>query len=275
MTSPLTVSRAASLPTISVITVVRNGKQFVGQTIESVLKQRYANIEYIIIDGGSTDGTVDVIKSHEARIAKWVSEKDEGIAAAFNKGFSFSTGNYLLFLNSDDALANADIIAIVASAIVENDSPVLLYGDCNYLDRCSGRVLYRSSIDVPHKKRLLGRIIPQPSLFAHRSYFEKYGLFDLDFKIGMDHEWLLRGQFAERIVHLPLLVTNVRNGGVSTLNRGRVVDEIVLALKKNGYISSKWAELKVRGYYFLRAIAKSVLNNVGLYGAFDHFRNKR
>lgn len=273
--APSAPSHPASLPKISVVTVVRNGEQFVAQTIESVLKQRYANIEYIVIDGGSIDGTVDVIKSYETKITKWVSERDEGIADAFNKGFSFSTGVYVLFLNADDALANPDVMEMVARAIVGNDSPMLLYGDCNYLDRCSGEVLYRASIDVPHEKRLLGTMIPQPSLFAHRSYFEKYGLFDSNFKIGMDYEWLLRGGLAERIVHVPSLVTNVRNGGISTLDRKRVVDEIISALKKHGYVTSKWAETKMRGYFLVRSFAKSILDGIGLYGAFRHFRNRR
>ncbi|HEY5293653.1 MAG TPA: glycosyltransferase family 2 protein [Burkholderiales bacterium] len=273
--APSAPGHPASPPRISVITVVRNGVRFVGQTIESVLMQRYADLEYIVVDGGSTDGTVDVIKSHETQLAKWVSERDEGIADAFNKGISYSTGDYVLFLNADDALANPDVIDMVARNIVGNGSPVLLYGDCDVLDRDSGEVLYRASIDVPHKKLLLGKMIPHPSLFTHRSYFEKYGRFDPSFRIAMDYEWLLRGGLTERVVHVPLLVTNVRDGGMSTLDQKRVVDEIISALKKNRYISSTWAELKMRGYYLSRSFAKSFLDGIGLYTAFSRFRNRR
>lgn len=274
MATPAPVTPASS-PKISVITIVRNGEQFIGQTIESVLKQRYAGLEYIIIDGGSTDGTVDIIKSHASGIAKWVSEKDDGIADAFNKGLSFSTGDYVLFLNADDALANAETLERVAGEIAKNGSPTLLYGDCNVLDRSSGEVLYRASIEVPHKKLLLGKMIPQPGLFTHRSYFEKYGIFDPDFKIAMDFEWLLRGGLVEHIVHVPLLVTNVRDGGISTLDQKRVVDEIIRALKKNGHMSSKWAELELRGYYLMRSFAKSILDGMGLYKMFAYLRNRR
>lgn len=262
------------LPKISIITIVKNGQQFIEQAIQSVLEQSYENIEYMVIDGGSTDGTVDIIKTHELRITKWVSEKDEGIADAFNKGLSIASGDYVLFLNSDDALANTEVLASVAKKIIENKFPILIYGDCDVLDRSSGKVLYRANIQRSHKALKRGQMLPQPSLFTHRSYFEKYGVFDNHFKIAMDYEWLLRGGLKEEIVHMQLLVTRVRAGGISTLDQARVVDEIISALKKNKYISSKWAEFKMRGYYFGRTFAKSILGSIGLYRAFNFLRNR-
>ena len=104
---------------------------------------KHIRIEYIVIDGGSTDGTVEVIKFFETRISKWVSEEDFGIADAFNKGLSRVTGDYILFLNSDDALANADVLAMVAHEIVINQFPELIYGDFNILNRVNGEVKYR------------------------------------------------------------------------------------------------------------------------------------
>jgi hypothetical protein len=91
----------------------------------------------------------------------------------------------------------------------------------------------------------------------------------------MDYEWLLRAGLSERILHVPLLITNVRNGGISTLDRPRVVDEIISALKKNGYVSSRWAEMELRGYYAVRSLAKSALECIGLYKVFLDIRNKR
>lgn len=263
-----------STPTISIITIVKNGREFIGQTIASVLAQTYKSVEYIVIDGGSTDGTIDVIKSFETSISCWVSENDEGIADAFNKGLSRANGDYILFLNSDDALAAPEVLAAVVQEIIDNRFPVLIYGDCNVLDRSSGRVIYRANIDFNLNGLRRGQMLPQPSLFTHRSYFEKYGVFDKQFRIAMDYEWLLRGGAKERVVHIPLLVTNVRNGGVSTLNRARTVDEIVLALKKNGYISSKWSEASLRGYFFSRLFVRKVLESIGFCEAFNLIRKR-
>lgn len=260
---------------ISVITVVRNGMPFVEQTINSVIGQTYPNLEYIVIDGGSTDGTIDVIKSHESGIAKWLSEKDEGIADAFNKGLSLATGDYLLYLNSDDALAGSDVLAVMAEKIVENNLPLLIYGDCDVLDRSTGQVLYRASMDFSPERMGRGQMIPHPSLLAHRGYFEKYGAFDKRFTIAMDYEWLLRGGLRERIVHIPMLVTNVRNGGISAQDRSLAVNEIVAALKKHGYIRHVWSEWKMRGYFLARAIAKSMRKVVGIYKVRSDIRGNR
>lgn len=261
-------------PKISVITIVRNGRQFIEQTIKSVLTQEYARYEYIVIDGVSTDGTVDIIKSYESKIAKWISEPDKGIADAFNKGLSYATGDYVLFLNADDALANPAVLAMVAQKIIENKFPILIYGDCDVLERSSDRVLYRASIELTQGGLKLGQMIPQPSLFTHRSYFEKYGTFDDQFKIAMDYDWLLRGGLKEEIVHMPMLVTCVRDGGISTLDQSRVVEEIIRALKKNRIIASRWAEFRTRIYFSGRAFAKAILSRIGLYKAFNLLRNK-
>lgn len=260
-------------PKISVITIVRNGMPFVEQTIDSVLGQRYSNLEYIVIDGGSTDGTVEIIKIHESGITKWVSEKDEGIADAFNKGLSFATGDYILFLNSDDALANQNVLADIAETIVDNKFPPLIYGDCDVLDRGSDKILYRAVIKFSREGLRRGQMIPHPSLFTNRRYFENYGSFDARFKIAMDYEWLLRGGLKERIVHIPLLVTKVRNGGISTLDQGRVVAEIISALKKNGHVPSIWDEIGIRGYFSARSLIKAMLKSIGLYKLFAYLRN--
>lgn len=260
---------------ISVITAVRNGMPFVEQTIQSVIGQTYQNLEYVVIDGGSTDGTVDIIRTHAAGIAKWVSEKDEGIADAFNKGLSHASGDYILFLNADDELSGPDVLNEMAKSIVESDFPSLIYGDCDVLERSTGEILYRASIEFSPERLRSGQMLPHPSLFASRSYFDKYGTFDTDFRVAMDYEWLLRGAEKVRVVHVPELVSNVRTGGVSTQDQRRAVNEIISALRKNRYIVSGWEEARMRGYFFLRALARAALTRLGLYKAFASFRNKQ
>jgi glycosyltransferase involved in cell wall biosynthesis len=259
---------------ISVITIVRNGDEFIEQTIMSVLAQTYKNLEYIVIDGLSTDGTVDIIKKHEAGIAFWKSERDEGIADAFNKGFLASKGDYILYLNADDKLADPSVVADFVAKIHEHHSPVMVYGDIDYMSRETEQIIRRCSIPFSPRALLKGQMIPHPGLFTHRRYFERYGKFDTSFRIAMDYEWLLRGALMERVVHVPTLVTFFRDGGVSNVNQEQVKDEIIAALKKNGFISSAFGEMKIRAYFYLRACAKAILNRVGLYKAFDVARNK-
>lgn len=250
---------------ISVITVVRNGRDFVGQTIQSVLDQQYQPVEYIVVDGGSTDGTVDIIKSHGDRISKWISEPDSGISDAFNKGLALSGGDYLLFLNADDRLASPEVVGRMVQAIVDEGYPELIYGDCAVIDRQTGRYLYTASIEFVPRAFKMGRTFPHPSLFTSRSYFDRYGQFDTDFGIAMDYEFFLRGALASRVVHTKSLVTEVRNGGMST-NRAAAVEEIVRALRKNGIVRTAAGAWALRGYFggrsFMRKAREALMPSV-------------
>lgn len=247
----------ASLPLISVITVVKNGRQFIEQTIKSVLGQHYGNIEYIVIDGGSSDGTVDIIKSYTGRISKWITEPDSGIAEAFNKGLALSTGDYVLYLNSDDRLASPSVIGRMVQAIVEEDYPELIYGNCDLIDRESGRFLYTASITFSARAFKLGGTLPHPSLFTSRAYFNRHGLFDTQFRTAMDYEYLLRGALRSRVVHVLFLVTEVRTGGISTPGPA-VVAEIVRALRKNRVIRTSVGAFALLGYFRGRSLLRRI-----------------
>lgn len=265
---------AETPPKISIITIVRNGMPFIAQTIDSVLSQHYPHREHIVIDGGSTDGTVDTLKTYSTHLTKWISEPDRGIADAFNKGLSYVTGDYVLMLNSDDRLASPDVLTAVAREIARHGQPALLYGDYDILNRDSGALIYHGSVRFTRAGMLHGQVLPHPTLFTHRTYFEKYGTFDPNFSIAMDYEWLLRGALQEQIVHMPMLISNIRDGGISTRNKARVVDEIILALKKNGHIASPWAAFKMHGYFFMRSFLRNLLTTVGLYKLFFTLRNR-
>jgi glycosyltransferase len=253
---------------ISVISVVKNGMPFFAETVKSVLDQDYDNFEYIVIDGKSSDGSLKIIKDNEKSIVKWVSESDDGIADAFNKGFNISRGDYILYLNSDDALLNHKVLREFSSKIVEMGYPDIIYGDCEVVDRNSSEVLYKASIDLTISQILKGGIFPHPSTLTSRRYFFEYGLFDPKFKIAMDYEFFLRGVKKASIVHVPLMVTRVRNGGVSTVSPPQVVNEIISALRKNGNLTTPFGGCRLRYYFWIRRNLRILLTKLGLYEFF-------
>ncbi len=247
---------------------------FFQETVDSVIHQTYNNFEYIVIDGGSNDGTLSCIENNVSHIARWISEKDSGIADAFNKGVMLANGSYLIFLNSDDSLINPEALTSIADEIVNHDYPEFIYGDCEVVDRYSSKSLYRTSINFEISEFLRGKIFPHPSTLTKKSYFEKYGLFDLDFKIAMDYEFFLRGVKSSKIIHAPVLITKVRNGGVSTLNQAHVANEILKALKKNHHFKSIYDECMLRFHFWLRRVGKYSFNLLGIYKIFVWIRNK-
>lgn len=249
---------------VSIITVTCDSRTFLEETIKSVSEQTYPRIEYIVIDGASTDGTVDIIKANSRYIAKWISEPDTGIADAFNKGFSLSTGDYILFLNSDDRLAAPDAVEIMVRAISECGQPELIYGDYEIRDRVTDAKKYNGSVQFRRSDFLRGRVLPHPCLFTHRSYFQRFGTFDTQFRIAMDYEWMLRGALQCRVVHVPYLLTRIRDGGIS-VNNPKTVSEIVHALRKNGHIRTVFGMVMLRTYFWARSVARRVLTFVGVY----------
>ena len=251
-------------PLITIVTAVRNGMPFVAKTLESVLAQTYPKIEYIVIDGGSSDGTLEVVRKNESRLAKWLSEPDRGIADAFNKGLRLAAGDYLMFLNSDDWLADRDAVARLVESAREHDWPQVIYGDCDLYDRTDGRFLYRASLPYDRAALLRGSALPHPGALTHRDYFARHGEFDESFRIAMDYELFLRGVPEHGACHAPVLVTNVRAGGLSTRDRRLVLEETFRALRKNGYLRPGLAEMRLRGYYFARYAARRALEVLGL-----------
>jgi glycosyltransferase involved in cell wall biosynthesis len=179
-----------ALPKITVVTPSYNQGAFIEQTILSVLGQRYENLEYIIVDGGSTDTSVEVIKRYEADLAWWVSEKDRGQSHALNKGFARATGDILCWLNSDDFFFPGVLHAV--ARFLETDD--LIYGDCVSFSDTGSRCL----VNRPprHDPALLGLTdyIVQPSSFWRRSLWEKTGTLNEELHYAFDWEWFLRAQ---------------------------------------------------------------------------------
>jgi hypothetical protein len=178
-------------PLVSIVTPSFNQAQYLEQTIRSVLDQNYPRIEYFIIDGGSTDGSVEIIKKYESKLAGWVSEKDQGQADAISKGFARCTGEIVAWINSDDYyLPNA--IRSAAEALINNPAAGLVYGGTIAVDE-TGRTIHLPKYDQWTLEDLLTfKIIGQPAVFMRRSVLEQVGFLDLSYHFLLDHQLWIR-----------------------------------------------------------------------------------
>ena len=226
--------------TITVITVSFNSVTTLGRTLQSVAAQDWAYIEHIVIDGASTDGTVALIEEHRASLAQVISEPDQGIFDAMNKGLSLATGDVVCFLNSDDFYASTTVLSRVASAIDKHQLDALI-GDVEYFRAQDiGRTVRRYRSDRFSPERLgWGWIPAHPALFMRRSIFERIGYFKTDYKIAGDYELIVRA-FHDGSLHyeyLPDTLVRMQMGGVSTkgfLSTFRNNLEILRACRENG-----------------------------------------
>lgn len=224
---------------ISIITVSFNSAQYIEDCIKSVLSQSYKNIEYIIIDGGSTDGTVDIIKKYESKISKWISEPDRGIYDAMNKGISLATGDVIGFLNSDDVYYNSSVLENIAK-LMENNLVDACYSDLVYVDKYDLKKIIRYWRSTEFNIGLLRRgwVPPHPTFYVRKFIYDKHGAFDLDYPLAADFELMVRFLNCYRIkaVYLPKITVRMRVGGAtnqSIVNIVRQNFEIIRACKKN------------------------------------------
>lgn len=222
------------MPLISVITVVLNGEKHLEQTILSVLNQTYNNIEYIIIDGGSTDKTLDILKKYEDRIDYWVSEPDKGISDAFNKGLKLASGDIIAVLNSDDYYAHNNAIHHVVEIFVSKPDIKMIYGKVRCVEQETGKTLVMYGEPFSLKKMRKGIITPHPALFAKREVYETVGPFSLDYKVCMDYDFFLRATHLYEPYFIDEVLTIMRWGGFSTRNIYRGHNEAYKVLRANG-----------------------------------------
>jgi glycosyltransferase len=206
---------------ISIITVVRNNKKFIESCVRSVLRQTYKDIEYIIIDGASTDGTLDILDRYKDSVSKIISGKDAGHIYAMNKGIAIAGGDVIAFLHSDDLYAADDVVEKVVSSFGTNHTDSV-YGDLVYVRREDPVkiIRYWRSGGYNREKIKRGWMPPHPAFFVKKKVYEKYGLFDTSFRISMDYESVLRLLYKYKIsvFYLPQVIVMMRLGGVS--NRG-------------------------------------------------------
>lgn len=206
---------------ISIITVVKNGAGTIEGTIKSVLGQSHDDIEFIVIDGGSTDGTLDIIEKYKDRLSKMITGKDGGIYDAMNKGIKAASGDIIAILNSDDVYSGDDVISVVVKRFQETGADCV-WGDLVYVDRKgTGRIVrYWQSSDYVKGKFERGWHPPHPSFFVRKSAYDRCGIFRTDLSFSADYELMFR--FIEinglRSSYIPRVLVRMRSGGVSNRN---------------------------------------------------------
>lgn len=241
------ISNLHKIMVISIVTATYNSAKTVRDTFDSVLRQDYADVEYIVVDGGSKDETVDIIREYEPRFGgrmRWISERDRGIYDAMNKGFAMATGDVVGLLNSDDFFTSGGVLTAVAQAMADRELDAV-YGDVHFvndedLTKC---VRYYSSKPFHRRWMRLGFMPAHPSFYCRRAVYERYGAFDLSYKVAADFECLLRLIFVHRIRtrYLPMDFVTMRTGGASTSglrSHKQILKDHQLAFKRNGVYSN-------------------------------------
>lgn len=208
---------------ISVVTATFNSAGTIRETLDSVLGQTYSNIEHLIVDGQSTDNTMDIIREYEPRyeacgkVLRWVSERDRGLYDAMNKGIGMASGDVIGILNSDDFYTSADVLENVVSGIEGVDA---VYGDIHYVSPAdlTKPVRYYSSKRFRRLQMLMGYMPAHPSFYCRASVYKRYGGFDTSYKIGADFEQLFRLIYVNRLStkYIPCDFVTMRKGGAST-----------------------------------------------------------
>ncbi len=204
--------------TVSIITVVYNGADTIRDCLDSVLSQTYPHLEYIVIDGGSTDGTAEIVRSYGPKIARFISEPDKGIYDAMNKGIHLATGDVIGLLNADDLYQHPHVISTVVSTLNQTGSDAV-YSNMVYVDRQdTSRVLrYWSGGTYRAGSFLWGWMPAHPTLFVRRKVYEQYGVFTTALRSAADYELMLRfiHRHQIRISYLNELTVMMRAGGIS------------------------------------------------------------
>ncbi len=220
-------------PKVSIITPSYNQGQFLEQTILSVLGQEYPNLEYIIIDGGSTDNSIEIIEKYEQRLKYWISEPDKGQSHAINKGFSIATGDILAWLNSDDMYLPGVLNKI--TALIDSNDEGVYFGDCIHFNHLSNELsCFGSKVTITYQtyNLLLCDYVIQPASFWTRKTWEKVGKLNEDSHYSFDWEWFIRAKLIEvpfYPISSPLAIYRIHDAhktGTGGIKRQKEISEI-------------------------------------------------
>lgn len=205
-------------PLITIITACFNNESSIEETIISVLSQTYKNVEYIVIDGKSSDKTLEIVNKYQKKISKIISEKDTGIYDALNKGISFANGQIIGFLHADDIFADNNILKIIAENFSEKSCEAV-FGDLQYISKADTSKIIRNwkSGIFNYKNLKKGWMPPHPTFYVKKSVYDKYGKFNTNYKISADYDLMMRFLSLHKInpSYIPEIIVKMRVGGKS------------------------------------------------------------
>lgn len=208
---------------LTIITINRNNADGLDKTIQSVINQSYKDFEYIVIDGNSTDNSIDIIKKHDSKINFWISEKDTGIYNAMNKGITKANGNYLLFLNSGDYLVNKDVLKFVFDQCQSVD---IIYGNMQ-IDWGNGKITFGKMPDKISFKQMYIDTLWHPVSFIKKTLFDKYGLYNEAYKIVADYDFFFKVIVINNVttyhVNVDIAIYNLT--GLSSLDSNKALEQ--------------------------------------------------
>lgn len=230
-----------NLPLVTIITIVYNNVKTIRTAVQSVAHQSYENIEHIVIDNCSNDGTLEAIYQHENDISLIISEPDGGIYHALNKGIKLANGEIVGFLNSDDVLKNRNTITTIVQNLMAEDNEAV-YGDLQYFSKQHPNRIIRSwkSNKYTSKNFRQGWMPPHPTFYTYKDIYLKYGFFDTSYKISSDYEMMLRLLYEKKIKakYIPEVLVKMQRGGVSNQNLRSIMlksEEDFLIMKKYNF----------------------------------------
>ena len=241
-------------PLISIITVVYNAKDALEHTIKSILSQTNQSYEYIVIDGGSTDGTVDVIKKHEQHIAYWISEKDKGLYDAMNKALRVAKGKYVWFMNAGDLIYDNEVIEHLQKLYAPDVD--VFYGETVMID-AAGTILGDRRLKAPenlsYKSLAMGMVVCHQSFIAKRECCDYY---NTDFKIAADIEWMINTlKKSKKIVNTHQYITRFKDDGLSKKNIKRSLTErFKIMIHHYGFITTLFNHVRLGTNFLIYVI---------------------
>lgn len=243
-------------PIFSIITVTYNAGKVLEETLQSVVRQTYRNVEYILVDGGSKDQTLEIANKYRAHISRMVSEPDKGLYDAMNKGIRMATGDYLCFLNARDKLHNDDTLQQVVQSLQNQEQPDIIYGETAIVDE-TGKFLHMRRLSAPEK--LHWKSFKQGMLVCHQAFWPKRtwateNLYDLQYRFSADFDWCIRiMKQTDNFMHLPFTVADYLQEGMTTRNqRASLIERFRLMCRHYGILPTITQHL----WFVVRAIIK-------------------